>query len=235
MAHSVARRGAAAVFTVIVAAGTLVVGSGPAAAATQGCRVKNVTRSTWFATQTGQALTRAIERARWGDRLKVFGRCVGHFGIDKDLTLVGNTNLLDPTVLDGAGTVGSVVFVSERATVVLTRLTITGGNTTDSVGGGIQTGGDLTLNRSFVVANRSASDGGGIFNYGELTLNYTELSGNTAGGAGGGLFSEGEAVLNFSLVTRNTAVSGGGILSVNSLTLNSTIVSGNIPDDYCAC
>jgi predicted outer membrane repeat protein len=35
-------------------------------------------------------------------------------------------------------------------------------------------------------------------------------------------------------VTGNTAAFGGGILSVNTLTLNQTTVSGNVPDD-CAC
>jgi predicted outer membrane repeat protein len=43
------------------------------------------------------------------------------------------------------------------------------------------------------------------------------------------------ATLNFSRVTGNTAADpGGGILSVNTLTLNHTVVSGNVPDD-CAC
>ena len=32
----------------------------------------------------------------------------------------------------------------------------------------------------------------------------------------------------------NTAAFGGGILSVNTLTLNCTTVSGNVPDD-CLC
>jgi predicted outer membrane repeat protein len=42
------------------------------------------------------------------------------------------------------------------------------------------------------------------------------------------------ATLNRSRVTGNTAAYGGGILSVNTLTLNQTVVSGNVPDD-CAC
>ena len=127
-----------------------------------------------------------------------------------------------------------VLFVNERVTVTLTRLTITGGNATVRVGGGIQNVGILTLNRSTVTGNRSASDGGGIYNYGNLTLNDSRLTANTAGGGGGGLFSEGVATLNRSAVTGNTAAYGGGILSVNTLTLNQTTVSGNVPDD-CAC
>jgi predicted outer membrane repeat protein len=92
----------------------------------------------------------------------VFGRCRGSFSIGKDLSVFGTTNRLDPTILDGGGREG-VLFVNERVTVTLTRLTITGGNATVRVGGGIQNGGLLTLNRTTVTGNRSASDGGGIY------------------------------------------------------------------------
>jgi hypothetical protein len=110
----------------------------------------------------------------------VFGRCRGSFSIEKDLRLFGNTNRLAPTVLDGAGGTGGggVLFVNERVTVTLTRLTITGGTATVRVGGGIQNGGHLTLNRSAVTGNRSASDGGGILSVNTLTLNRTTVSGN---------------------------------------------------------
>jgi predicted outer membrane repeat protein len=212
----------------------MVAGLAPAAgAAPPACRVKNPTQGTWFATSTGAALTRAIAAANPGDRLNVFGRCRGSFSIAKDLRIVGSTNRQAPTVLDGAGG-GGVLFVNERVTVSLTRLTVTGGNATVRVGGGIQNGGLLTLNRTTVTGNRAASDGGGIYNYGTLTLNNSRLTGNVSGGGGGGLFSEGQATLNYSTVTGNTAAFGGGILSVNTLTLNHTTVSGNVPDD-CSC
>jgi len=212
----------------------MIAGLAPAAgAAPAACRVKNPTQDTWFATSTGAALTRAIAAADPGDRLNVFGRCRGSFSIDKDLRIFGNTNRQAPTVLDGAGAAG-VLFVNERVTVSLTRLTITGGNATVRVGGGIQNGGLLTLNRTTVTGNQAASDGGGIYNYGTLTLNNSRLTGNLSGGGGGGLFSEGQATLNDSAVTRNTAAFGGGILSVNTLVLNHTTVSGNVPDD-CSC
>jgi hypothetical protein len=162
----------------IALGGAMVAGLAPAAgAAPPACRVKNPAQDTWFATETGQALTRAIAAARPGDRLNVFGRCRGSFSIGKDLRIFGNTNRLAPTVLDGAGA-GGVLEVSERVTVTMTRLTITGGNATVRVGGGIQNGGNLTLNRSAVTGNRSASDGGGIYNYGDLVLNATTVSGN---------------------------------------------------------
>jgi len=234
----------------------------PAAAATKpACRVKNPTQDTWFATQDGRALTRAIAAANPGDRLNVFGTCRGNYVIDKDLRVFGSARAMAPTTLDGRGS-GRVLTVLPRllssVTVTLTRLVVTGGgeggievgegttvtlassmvrgNTaTNRVGGGIASGGDLTLNATTVTRNRAALDGGGIYNFGDLTLNSSRLTRNTTGGGGGGLFNEGTAVLNFSRVTGNTAAGpGGGILNVNTLTLNSTVVSGNVPDD-CAC
>lgn len=221
----------------IVLAGTVFAGLAPTAgAATRNCGVKNATQGTWFASWSGRALTTALERAVDGDRLNVFGRCRGNFGTSKSLSLFGNTNKYDPTILDGNGS-GTVLFIGEPATTSLTRFIITGGNAVGFGGGGIQTGGNLTLNASKVVGNQTDNDGGGIFNYGNLTLNHTAVTRNKAGvgdgvaRVGGGIFSEGESFLNFSSVTRNVATFGGGILSVNTLVLNSTIVTGNVPDD----
>jgi hypothetical protein len=133
--------------------GAMVAGLAPAAAAAPpACRVKNPTQDTWFATSTGQALTRAIAAANPGDRLNVFGRCRGSFSIGKDLRIFGNTNRQDPTVLDGSGADG-VLTVNERVTVTLTRLTITGGNATVRVGGGILSVNILTLNQTVVSGN----------------------------------------------------------------------------------
>jgi nitrous oxidase accessory protein NosD len=255
-------RRAAALLGVLAAAAVSMAALAPAAGAAvpPACRVKNPTQDTWFATQDGQALTRAIARANPGDRLNVFGTCRGNFVIDKSLRVFGNTVATAPTVLDGSGS-GRVLTVlpqlNSTVTVTLARLVVTGGGeggievgegtvvtlssstvrgnrATNRVGAGIQNGGDLTLNRTTVTGNRAALDGGGIYNFGELTLNHSKLTRNTAGGGGGGLFNEGTAVLNYSWVTGNVAAFGGGILSVNTLELNSTVVSGNVPDD-CAC
>ena len=123
-----------------------------ASAAPPTCRVKNPTQDTWFTTWSGQALTRAIAAANPGDRLNVFGRCRGSFSIGRDLSVFGTTNRLDPTILDGGGREG-VLFVNERVTVTLTRLTITGGNASVRVGGGILSVNTLTLNQTVVSGN----------------------------------------------------------------------------------
>jgi hypothetical protein len=236
---------------VLVLLGAIAIGAAalaalaPAAGAAQlACRVKNPTQDTWFASQDGRALTRAIAAADPGDRLNVFG----------------NTVATAPTVLDGNGS-GRVLTVLPQldatVTVTLARLVVTGGGeggvevvegtvvdlnrstvrgnaATNRVGAGIQNGGDLTLNNTTVTGNRAVLDGGGIYNFGDLTLNHSRLTRNTTGTVGGGLFNEGTAILNFSRVTGNVAAGGGGILSVNTLELNATVVSGNVPDD-CAC
>jgi nitrous oxidase accessory protein NosD len=225
------------------------------------CRVKNPTQDTWFATQDGRALTRAIAAANPGDRLNVFGTCAGNYRIDKDLRVFGNPQATAPTTLHGRGT-GTVlavipgntavtvtlarlvvtgggeggISVSEGATVTLTSSTVRGNTATSRVGGGIANGGDLTVNASTVSGNQATLDGGGIYNFGDLALNASGLNRNTTGGVGGGLFNEGSAALNSSRVIGNTAADvGGGILNVSLLTLNSTLVSGNVPDDCVGC
>jgi hypothetical protein len=65
------------------------------------CRVKNATQDSWFATNSGLALTRAIDAARSGDRLNVFGTCRGSFTPTVDLTIVGSRSAMQPTVLLG--------------------------------------------------------------------------------------------------------------------------------------
>ena len=263
MGRRTAQRRAAVLLSAIAIGTMMVAAVAPAAGAAvqPACRVKNPTQDTWFATQDGRALTRAIAAANPGDRLNVFGTCRGNYVIDKSLRVFGNTQATAPTTLDGRGSgrvltvrpqLNSTVTVTlarlvvtaggeggievgEGTTVALRSSTVRGNSATNRVGAGIQNGGDLTLNSTTVTGNRAALDGGGIYNFGDLTLNSSRLTRNTTGGGGGGLFNEGTAVLNFSRVTGNTAAGpGGGILDVNSLTLNSTVVSGNVPDD-CAC
>jgi nitrous oxidase accessory protein NosD len=197
----------------IAVAATLAAALAPAAgAATRpACRVKNPTQDTWFATRDGQALTRAIAAADPGDRLNVFGTCRGNYVIGKDLRVFGDPRASSPTTLDGRGSGRVLTVVPDllgSVTVSLTRLVVTGGGE-----GGIEVGEGttVTLTASTVRGNSATNRvGAGIQNGGDLTVNATAVTGNRA------------------------ALDGGGILSVNALTLNHTVVSGNVPDD-CAC
>ena len=254
MAAPVGRRVAAALLSAAVALTTLGLAT-PSEAATgkKMCRVKNATQDSWFATDSGLALTRAIAAARSGDRLNVFGTCRGSFTPVVDLTIVGSRSASQPTTLLGADTgriLGTVpdtsvrllrltlrggtaggIHVTEGATVVLSHSSVVGSSTTGRAGGGIQNGGDLTINSSRIVGNSTDNDGGGIFNFGDLEVNDSVINRNEAAGTGGGLFNEGSATLNRSQVRFNV---GGGILDVAGITLNDTVVSDNTPFD-CSC
>jgi hypothetical protein len=246
------RRIGAAFISVLLATVMSGLVSSRAEATQKPCRVKNTTQDTWFATDSGLALSRALAAAESGDRLKVFGSCRGAFSIRVNLTIVGaadRTTMLRGT---GAGVILSTasgtsvrlvrlrfsgntsggLFVSEGSTVTLSHSRVIG-NASDFAGAGIQNGGDLTINWSRILRNHTTNDGGGIFNFGDLVVNDSIINHNVADGVGGGLFSEGEATLNRSQVRFNQASFGGGILAVGGLTLNDTIVSDNIPDDCC--
>jgi hypothetical protein len=226
------------------------------------CRVGNVTRGGWFATGDGSALSDAIAHAAPGDRLNVFGTCVGNYNVDRDLIVSGSFRPTAPTTLT-AGGIGRVLLVEPGVTVKLMRLTLTGGavttaggggglfvsegavvrlvrskviaNSTTGAGGGIVNGGDLTLIGSSLDQNHGLIDGGGIYNYGDLLLIASRLRNNSTGGAGGGLFNEGSAHLFLSSVRFNRAGNAGGILNVSLLTLHRTVVRGNSPNDCEGC
>lgn len=226
-----------------------------AATGTKQCRVKNATQDTWFATNSGLALTNAIAAADAGDRLNVFGTCRGAFMPQVDLTIAGSRSATSPTTLLGTdagyilntvpetsirllrltfrgGTFGGIQ-ITEGATAVLSRSTVVGVSTETShrAGAGILNGGHLTVNSSRIVRNHSVSDGGGVFNFGQLEVNDSAINRNAADGTGGGIFNEGSATLNRSQVRFNT---GGGISDVAGITLNDTVVSDNTPFD-CSC
>ncbi len=134
------------------------------------------------------ALGPALAGASSGDKLKIQGTCVGTFSINLDLTLKGDGH----ATLDGAG-FGPVVTVAAGVTVVLEKLTITGGVASDPffTAGGIFNSGHLTLKRSTVTGNSAAAPfvtaggiqtGGAPFmpGVGSLTLINSTVSGNSA-------------------------------------------------------
>ena len=128
------------------------------------CRVKNVTQDTWFATDSGLALTRALEATQPGDRLNVFGTCRGSFEVPVDLTIAGSKSVVSPTTLRGDGSTNRILDTVPDTAVRLVRLRIAGGSN-----GGLEVtdGAAVTLLRSRVTGNTSNRAGGGIFNLGE--------------------------------------------------------------------
>jgi hypothetical protein len=190
------------------------------------------------------ALAGALASASDGDTLALQGTCKGTFDIAHSLTLAGSGGAM----LDGQGA-GPVLSVESGQIVVVSDLTITGGN--GNAVGGIRNAGTLTLANSTVSGNnvtvpRLVLGVAGIFNQsGSVTLVNSTVSGNSAsasvqfttaigGIANFNLFGPGSVTLVDSTVSGNSASSPslayGGILnaapgSVAALT-NST-VSGN--------
>lgn len=100
------------------------------------------------------------------------------------------------------------------ATVTITGSTISGNRATNQ-GGGISSGGRLTLTDSAVVENVALDDvgdrisiGGGIVNSGQLRIKNGTVGANTAGTYGGGIFNQGGL-----LVLRGTTITQNEVLA----------------------
>jgi hypothetical protein len=132
---------------------------------------------------------------------------------------------------------GRVIEVTGGQTVVLRALEVRNGYDADQ-GGGIYNAGTLTLDRCTIANNGTIFEGvhdpdrgGGIYNTGILTLNQCTLSGNVASMSGAAIYNQSGASLtvNHSTITGNECLNGtGGIRNGGSLTLNNTILAGNI-------
>lgn len=182
-------------------------------AASSRCWAKNVTRGT----PARSNLQAVIDGARRGDRIKVKQVCIGHFRIERELTLVGERTSSVPIPILRTNGAGRVLFVEARVT--LTKLRISGGAV--ERGGGIWNAeGFLILNRSSVRDNEASLYGGGIVNDGgTVVLNGSStVTGNTTGGFGGGIVNDGGAVVlnDSSAVRLNSAADlGGGIINLS--------------------
>jgi hypothetical protein len=156
--------------------------------------------------------------------LNIRGRCVGTFGTNKALILVGKriTGAPLPT-LDGNGG-GTVLTTGNLSNVTVRSLRITGGTGTPrrfggSLGGGIANhGGRVVLEGASRVSGNTAENGGGIWNAGTLVIRDRAVVARNRGrgvlGAGGGIYQN-RGVLRMrdsSSVLRNRAgLNGGGI------------------------
>jgi parallel beta-helix repeat protein len=170
----------------------------------------------------------------------------GEIDINKSITIQGP----GAGLLTISGDNHSRVFwVKARQDVVLSGMTLTGGNGLagepgfprvdgDGVGGAVADLGNLTMNDCTVTHN-SARFGGGVvagFKNGNfvssLTLNNCTISDNTATENGGGIEAVTSVTINNSTVTGNSAATtfGGGIVldfSTSTVVVSGSTVSGN--------
>lgn len=117
--------------------------------------------------------------------------------------------------------------------VTLQRVTVSN-NTSQTGGGGLTSGGVLTMDNSTISGNSTgaAATGGGMFlsSTGTSTITNTTISGNSAQ-IGGGIGTTGNATLKNLTIVGNTATSfGGGIASNNNgiTTYSNSLLSGNL-------
>ncbi|HEX8287179.1 MAG TPA: carboxypeptidase-like regulatory domain-containing protein [Pyrinomonadaceae bacterium] len=157
------------------------------------------------------------------------------------LTISGNgANVL--TINGGAGT--NRIFYSNAASVIITGMTLTGGNGTGAVGGGdggaiYANGGALVLDSVHITGNTSAGQGGGaafVNGTNHQILNST-FSANTAADCGGFSIKGGTLNVTNSTISGNNAtgvgseIQSGGFCSSGETTLRSVTVTGNTAED----
>ena len=144
----------------------------------------------------------------------------------------------DAGVAVSGGNSQGIFLVDSGVQAILTGLTLTGGNTSGGVGGGVDNfGGAVALTGCTLTGNTAApgGEGGGLYNGfgGTAALTGCTLTGNSAS-FGGGLYNDngGTATLTGCALTGNTASGdGGGIgnggTGNNALALTDCTLTGN--------
>ena len=169
------------------------------------------------------------------------GRVV-HIAADAVVTL---RNLTITGGKSPGSTAGGGVYNETGGSLIVEGCTITGNASPDSntgspdtggVGGGISSGGALTIRTSDIL-NNTAPDGvgGGVYAFSDLTVVDSEVSGNSARTGGGITVNYGILTMSGSLIEGNTATwatggaGGGGGLVVwnNAANISTTTFKSN--------
>ncbi len=136
--------------------------------------------------------------------------------VNKTLTLTGVSS---GTTIIHAVTGQRVITVTSGSDLRLQNLTVSGGQASSDVGGGVYlANGSLTLSDSHIVGN-SAAYGGGVFQEGangRIDAIDCLIDLNTTTNHGGGLYIRGSAAFTNTQVVSNTASMHGGGVHVQS-------------------
>ncbi len=168
----------------------------------------------------------ALAKTAAGDSVSVAaGTYHERLALTHDLTLTGAG--ASATVIDGSGTVtGTLLSVDPSVVAVVSGLTVQHGHAGEGDGGGVTTGGALTLADS-VVRDNAGGPAGGIYQYGgSVTLTRGIVDGNS-GDAGGIAASYGTLAVVSSTVAGNSGGAGGIAVDNAALALTGSTVSGN--------
>lgn len=143
------------------------------------------------------------------------------------LTLAGSTLSGNSAGLNGGG-------IYNGGTFTLTDSTLSSNSVLGGSGGGVFNDGVLTVNRS-TFAQNSANAGGAIANYGTLNVVNSTFFGNSVPRLGGAIYiaRTASATITNSTISGNLVqvagqYSSGGIFNDNRLTINNSIVAGNL-------
>lgn len=148
----------------------------------------------------------------------------GDLNITEGLTITGsgaNNTIIDANGLD------RVFDIVSPTPVLISGVTIQGGDSGSRAGGGIRVGsGSLTL-ASSRVRNNTGSDAIYVLFSAALTITNSRIHNNTDRG----VFVGGTATINQSTISGNTATNpGAGIASTGALTITNSTISGNSTD-----
>jgi len=118
------------------------------------------------------------------------------------------------------------------STMIITNSTIIDNTADTGGGGGVDTGGTITITNSTIAGNSAEFEGGGIFAFGSMTIINTTIANNisrTEIGGGIATGNGGSFTVNNSTIFGNTASGGGGGIAheTGTLELQNTIVAGN--------
>lgn len=155
-----------------------------------------------------------------------------------NISIVGTGEDQLTVMRDGAAATKFNIFtVMPNVSASISGLSITGGDNTGSVGGGILNAGDLTLTDDAIFRN-TADSGGGIANglgtAGSLSLNRVSIIDNMAtNGVGGGILNSASLTMTNSVVQQNSASVEGGGLS-NGSTAQAQITDSTFLLNYAA-
>ena len=125
-------------------------------------------------------------------------------------------------------------LISSSASLTLTGLNLTNGNSGGYAGGAIQTSGTLTVNYCVITNNSSDTAGGAISAGAQTDIEHSIITGNKAGNVGGGVLTAASTSIYYSTVSNNSTLGaasasngGGGIFSGGAVRLFRTTVDGN--------
>lgn len=153
----------------------------------------------------------------------------GTLTISANMTIIGN-GIINTEITRTAGIFG--IFTITTGNVDISNLTISNGDNTGSLGGGIAgTTANITL-EYVVLRNNIADRGGGIrIDNSSLIMNYCTLSNNSSGLFGGGMSIENSSTVDIFYCTFNgnsTTSFGGGIYNgFSNINMKYSTISNN--------